>query len=66
MVRGVEAEMIRELETTRPTVAVLSVLATTAEPNESTRAGGTLLDDYLQLHYGQVKQAGRYILLLRR
>lgn len=62
----VQAEMIRELETTRPKVAVLSILTTEREPNESTRPGAALLDAYLRQHYERVKQVERYILLLRR
>jgi hypothetical protein len=62
----VQEQMVRELDASRPKVAVLSLPDSGIEPNESARPGAALLDAYLQANYERVKQAERYQLLLRR
>jgi hypothetical protein len=64
--REVQEQMARELEEKRPRAAVLSRLSVGAEPNESKRAGSTVLDEYLRSRYRVAGTAGPYLLLLRR
>lgn len=56
----IQAEMVRELETTAPPYIVLeSELNTVPEPNDSSRSSGvTLLDDYIHSKYQHVKTYG--------
>lgn len=62
----VQEQMIRELETVKPRVAVLAAAPLSSEPNDSTRPGAALLDAHLRERYDLVRQVGPYLLLLRR
>src|SRR5262249_9654903 len=58
-------EIVRDLETRRPAVAVLFDGGWYPEPNRSAAPGSPLLDDYLRGHYAHVATVGRYLLLRR-
>jgi hypothetical protein len=62
----VQEQMVRDLERSRPAVAVLSKLCAWTEPNESARPGATVLDEYLRARYRPVGTTGPYLLLHRR
>jgi hypothetical protein len=62
----VQREMIRDLEATRPAVAVLSSRSIRSEPARDGSSGATLLDEYLASRYLPVASAGPYLLLERR
>jgi hypothetical protein len=64
--REVQEQMVRELEERRPAAAVLSLRTFKVEANESSRAGVSVLDDYLRSHYSVLGTTGPYRLLLRR
>lgn len=63
----VQQEMIRELDSSQPRVAVLSKRSQrTGEPNTSQEMGASLLDEYLRARYAPVLELSEYRLLLRR
>jgi len=62
----IQREMIAQLEASRPRVAVLLEGGYNPEPNRSSIEGASLLDEYIQSHYGQVATAGVYRMLLRK
>lgn len=61
-----QAQMVRDLERSRPAVAVLSRHCAATEPNASAIPGATVLDDYLKARYRAVGTSGPYLLLERR
>jgi hypothetical protein len=63
----VQEAMIRELERSRPRVAVLSKRSQRmGEPNTSEQMGASLLDEYLSARYQPVLELSEYRLALRR
>lgn len=62
----VQREMIAQLETSRPKVAVLFEGGYSPEPNPGIVEGSSLLDEYLAAHYQVVDSSGVYLMLLRK
>ena len=62
----VQEEMVRELELRRPRVVILLKGGYVPEPNTSSRAGSSILDQYIASQYEIVDSTARYRMLLRR
>lgn len=60
-----QALMIAEIERCGARVAVLAPDLDPHEPNDSSKYGSTLLDDWLARHFVLAEEAGPYQLLLR-